>query len=234
MLINYGYFRHRFDAHTDPKLNELADDMGVIIYGYYYTLIELYGAKYADKNEDGFVDIHIRTIANTWRKRVDSCDLVLTKLQLSGMLVFTKCKNTYSLSIPNFPKYYGSYKKRDTPTPSNKRKEKKIKEKKSKVTPLPPSGESVWGDKISEVIKYLNEKSGKNYRTDDHTTVRVILSLLKANYSVSDFKTVIDNKCTDWLGTEREQYIRPKTIFGDNFESYLNQVKQMSGDELWE
>jgi hypothetical protein len=137
-VINYGYFRHRFDAHTDPKLNELADEIGVAAYGYYYTLIELYGSKYADRDENDFVNIHVRTISNMWRKRTDSCDKVMTKLQLSGLLVFTKLqlsstktKNTYSLSIPNFAKYYGSYKKKTPPTPSNKRKENKIKVNKS-------------------------------------------------------------------------------------------------------
>jgi hypothetical protein len=126
-MINYGYFRHRFDAHTDPKLNELADEIGVVAYGYFYTLLELYGSKYADKNDDGFVQIHSRIIANTWRKRTDSCNKVMTKLQQSDLLVFTKCKNTYSISVPNFSKYYGSYKKTDRSNVANKRKENKIK-----------------------------------------------------------------------------------------------------------
>jgi hypothetical protein len=132
-MINYGYFRHRFDSHNNPKLNNLMDEIGISAYAYYYTLIELYGAKYADKNDDGFVDIHIRVISNTWRKRVDSCDKVLTKLQLSGLLVYTKYENTCSISIPNFAKYYGSYKKRDPSTPPNKSKvnKRKVKIKKT-------------------------------------------------------------------------------------------------------
>jgi hypothetical protein len=51
-------------------------------------------------------------------------------------------------------------------------------------------------------------------------------------YSVDDFITVIDKKCLDWLNTDYEQYLRPETLFGTKFESYLNAKvtkKQNSG-----
>jgi hypothetical protein len=130
MAIDYGYFRHRLDASDDPKLQSLVDDMGVVALGYYYSLLEIYGRKYSQMNDDEKVIIHRRTVSNVWRKRVDSCDKVLTKLQLSGLLVYTKCENTYSLDIPNFPKYFGSYKKKKEERTLIKGKEKKVKEKK--------------------------------------------------------------------------------------------------------
>jgi hypothetical protein len=127
-MINYGYFRHRFDASNDPKLQGLIDEMGIIALGYYYSLLEIYGHHYSQNQDKTEVQIHRRVIANTWRKRVDSCDLVLTKLALSGLLVYTKCENTYLIDIPKFLKYYGSYKKTDGQKTPNKRKEKKRKE----------------------------------------------------------------------------------------------------------
>ena len=42
-------------------------------------------------------------------------------------------------------------------------------------------------------------------------------------FTVEDFKTVIDKKSLEWMGTEREKYLRPQTLFGTKFESYLNQ-----------
>ena len=33
---------------------------------------------------------------------------------------------------------------------------------------------------------------------------------------------MIDKKCSEWLGTDMEQYLRPQTLFGTKFESYLN------------
>lgn len=129
-MINYGYFRHRFNAHLDEKLLRLVDEMGVEAYGYYYTLLEIYGASIAGSDEKNFALIHERVIANAWRKRVDSCNKVVTKLQLSGLLVFTLTDSTYQLSIPNFLKYYGSYQKNAPQKLRNKIKEKKRKENK--------------------------------------------------------------------------------------------------------
>tara|TARA_R110000868_G_C10972548_1_gene770448 strand:- start:31030 stop:31812 length:783 start_codon:yes stop_codon:yes gene_type:complete len=130
MKINYGYFRHRLDASNDPKLQSLIDEMGIVALGYYFSLLELYGTHYNQSRENFTVEIHRRVIANTWRKRVDSCDLVLTKFQLSGLLVYTKTKNTYAIDIPNFAKYFGSYGKIKTITGD---KEKKRKEKKRNI-----------------------------------------------------------------------------------------------------
>ena len=42
-------------------------------------------------------------------------------------------------------------------------------------------------------------------------------------YSLDDFKTVIDKKCVDWMNTDMQKYLRPETLFGTKFESYLNQ-----------
>ena len=164
-MINYGYFRHRFDAHTDPKLNELVDDLGVVAYAYYYTLVEIYGSHYASNIDEEYIKIHVRVISNTWRLRSLSCDKVMTKLQLSGLLVYTKTKNTYSLHIPNFLKYYGSYKKRDTSTPPNKRKEKKRKEKEIKVNKSKIYGAvtaSEFGVSPEQVIALWNSVSQEN------------------------------------------------------------------------
>lgn len=143
-MINYGYFRHRFDAHKNRKLNALADEIGIEAYAYYYLLLELYGSVIASTESKDSALIHQRVVANTWRKRVDSAHLVLTKLQLSGLLVFTKLDATYEISIPNFLNYFGSYSKTDRQNVANKIKENKSKinknkEKEIKVKTFPES-----------------------------------------------------------------------------------------------
>ena len=47
---------------------------------------------------------------------------------------------------------------------------------------------------------------------------------------ISDFKTVIDKKVKSWAGTEWEKFIRPETLFGTKFESYLNEKVTGKGD----
>ena len=79
----------------------------------------------------------------------------------------------------------------------------------------------------SSVIDYLNEKTertGKDrYSSTSTKTKTLIKSRLKEKYELEDFKTVIDKKCKEWLGTDMEKYLRPETLFGNKFESYLKQ-----------
>lgn len=75
---------------------------------------------------------------------------------------------------------------------------------------------------IKSIIGYLNTKTNKHWKYDSKETVKHIKARLKEGYTEEDFKKVIDIKCADWLGTEWQDYLRPMTLFGTKFESYLN------------
>lgn len=79
------------------------------------------------------------------------------------------------------------------------------------------------------VIDYLNQKAGTAYKPTSKATQQHINARLAEGFTVDDFKRVIDNKCADWLGTEWEQYLRPATLFGTKFESYLNRKTVSKG-----
>lgn len=72
------------------------------------------------------------------------------------------------------------------------------------------------------IVEYLNEKAGTKYRAKAEKTKRLIHARLAEGFTADDFKTVIDKKCTEWMGTEWEKFLRPETLFGTKFESYLN------------
>lgn len=74
-----------------------------------------------------------------------------------------------------------------------------------------------------EVISYLNEKAGTAYRAGAKDTQSHIRARFEDGFTLEDFQTVIDKKCAEWKGTEMEKYLRPATLFGTKFESYLNQ-----------
>jgi uncharacterized phage protein (TIGR02220 family) len=77
---------------------------------------------------------------------------------------------------------------------------------------------------IAEIIAYLNEKTGKNYRASGENVKKLIRGRLAEGYTLEDFKTVIDVKCADWLGGDYEKYLRPTTLFqSGKFDGYLNQ-----------
>ena len=73
------------------------------------------------------------------------------------------------------------------------------------------------------IIQHLNLKAGTKYRPSTKKTRSLIKARLNEDYTVDDFKKVIDTKCDEWLNTSMSKYLRPETLFSNKFESYLNQ-----------
>ena len=72
-----------------------------------------------------------------------------------------------------------------------------------------------------DLIQYLNEKTGGNYKPDKANAVRV-QSLLDSGYTPLQLRTVIDKKVDEWYGDSKmRSYLRPSTLFGDKFGEYL-------------
>lgn len=76
---------------------------------------------------------------------------------------------------------------------------------------------------FDEIISYLNQKAGTKYKPTLKATQEHIRARYRDGYKLPDFFMVIDKKCTEWIGTEQEKYLRPETLFGTKFEGYLNQ-----------
>lgn len=75
-----------------------------------------------------------------------------------------------------------------------------------------------------EIISYLNQKLGTKYSHTSRDTKKHIQARFRDGYTLDDFKYVIDVKTAEWGNdTKMSSYLRPKTLFGTKFESYLNQ-----------
>lgn len=74
-----------------------------------------------------------------------------------------------------------------------------------------------------EVIDYLNGKIGSKYMATSKATREKIHARVEDGFTLDNFKTVIDKKADEWIGTEQEKFLRPETLFGTKFEGYLNQ-----------
>ena len=72
------------------------------------------------------------------------------------------------------------------------------------------------------IVAHLNEKAGTNYKATSAKTKTAIRARFADGFTEEDFRTVIDKKCAEWIGTEWEKFLRPETLFGTKFESYLN------------
>lgn len=90
---------------------------------------------------------------------------------------------------------------------------------------------------IIEIINYLNKVTGKNFRTSADKTRKVIKVRLNEGFTLENFKTVILNRAKKWLTDKKmNEYLRPETLFGTKFESYLNEQEFTEIDSFskWE
>ena len=77
-----------------------------------------------------------------------------------------------------------------------------------------------------EIIEHLNLKVGTNYKHSSKSTQKHIHARWEEGHRLEDFIKVIDNKVVDWLDDAKySKYLRPETLFGTKFESYLNKPK---------
>ncbi|HFL2515551.1 TPA: conserved phage C-terminal domain-containing protein [Clostridioides difficile] len=81
----------------------------------------------------------------------------------------------------------------------------------------------------NRIIDYLNEKADKSFKSTTKKTISLINSRLTEGFVEEDFYKVIDNKVHAWLeDAKMSVYLRPETIFGNKFESYLNEQTKMA------
>lgn len=85
-------------------------------------------------------------------------------------------------------------------------------------------------ESVREIVAYLNETIGTKYKPTSGYIKTLVHARLEEGFTVSDFQTVIWKKAREWKGTKMEQYLRPQTLFGTKFESYLNQTEATTGE----
>lgn len=85
-----------------------------------------------------------------------------------------------------------------------------------------------------EIVEYLNDKAGRKFRHTTNKTKTSIRARWNEGFDLEDFKRVIETKVSEWdSDPEFNKYIRPETLFGTKFESYLNQPTESKGRD-WE
>lgn len=88
---------------------------------------------------------------------------------------------------------------------------------------------------IKEIVEYLNEMCGTNYKASSKKTRDLIRARMKDGATVDDFKTVILKKARDWINDPKMcKFLRPETLFSNKFEGYLNEIVAISSAERWD
>lgn len=82
---------------------------------------------------------------------------------------------------------------------------------------------------FSEIVSHLNTRTKKAYRDTGAKIRGLITARWNEGFRVSDFERVIDNQVIKWEHDPKmREFLRPETIFGTKFESYLNAVPNMA------
>lgn len=107
--------------------------------------------------------------------------------------------------------------------PQRKVKERK-EEKRIHIVEQDEPARRVVSPAYKDIVDYLNAKAGKNYKHTTKATQEKIRARMAEGFGLDDFKTVIDNKVRHWKGDpSNDRYLRPETLFGPKFESYLQE-----------
>ncbi|MDP2942163.1 MAG: conserved phage C-terminal domain-containing protein [Candidatus Omnitrophota bacterium] len=207
------YFRHKVDAHADIKIQQLSREFPYVGYAVFFYLLEMIGREGKDGKLSCSKAIEYATFY--FQDKREEVEKVIKKAVEVGL--FTIEQDTLFC-----PKLVNGYSDEWT---SRRRRQHML-------DILESSGEvknastitNKYLETVKEVLSYLNEKTGKQYRWQSRDNQLIITARLREEYTKEDLLKVIDNQCERWLGDEKmEPYLRPITIFGrSKIESYLN------------
>lgn len=88
-----------------------------------------------------------------------------------------------------------------------------------------------------DVISYLNQAANTSFKASSKNTQSLINARTREGFTLDDFKAVIDGRVKAWANDPKmSEYLRPQTLFGTKFESYLNasKAKPKTDEEEWD
>ena len=99
-----------------------------------------------------------------------------------------------------------------------------IKEERKDIVEQPPRQREIIP--FSAIISLLNKNSGKDFKSETKSTRSHIKARWVEGFRLNDFSAVIEDKCAIWKTDMKMcKYLRPETLFGTKFESYLQDAK---------
>lgn len=169
----------------------------------------------------------------SWSKRLGISEqrlrTLIDKLIQDNMIEVVKKNNKFTIyRVINYEKYNPQTNQQET----TENEQKQEDDNQQTTSKQPTSNLQVTtkeeSNKVNKeiyisIVAYLNQKANKNFKPTTKKTQSLINARIKEGFTLDDFKKVIDIKCSQWLGTEMEKYLRPETLFGTKFEGYLNE-----------
>ena len=216
---------------TDRKVNELSD-FEYRLWSYLITYVDDYGLGSANAAiVKGFVFPLRKSVTEK------SIEDALSKLATIGLIRLYEVDGESYLCFPKWSVHQRiQTKKPKHPVPpwlTVDDGESPPRTRTRTITRTITSKEDNMSALYGRIIAYLNEKADKQFRTGKEAT-RLIDARINAGASEDDFYKVIDNMVSNWKDDPKmDQYLRPVTLFGTKFDSYLNtKPKQQNEDKL--
>ena len=96
-----------------------------------------------------------------------------------------------------------------------------------------------FNEKVDKIISYFNLVCSTKFKSNTSATRKLIKRHLNEGFTIDDFTKVIELKYNDWgkkpvkfsNGQMSNEYLRPATLFGDKFESYVYEALARSSSE---
>lgn len=177
-----------------------------------------------------------QTLADETGLSVKNVRTALEKLKKSGEVAVNRHPKFSVITVKNYCQYQsdGSQpaeeRQSDGSQPATIEEKKEVKKGRKDIYNVssPTSGDRP-AYPYEDIIAYLNQKAGTHYRHTSEDSRKHIRARINEGYVVADFHKVIDKKTAEWKGGEMEKFLRPSTLFGLKFESYLNQSIRTGG-----
>lgn len=168
--------------------------------------------------ERGTVNRSIKYLADRWHWDRKTTRKFLLLLERDEMVITKATRHRTTITIVNYDNFQhiGTTKRTTKCTSKSQQSPNKL--------PIYNNDNNDNNYILTDIICRLNEKTGKKFSPESSVAKRCINARLKEGYKTEDFYKVIDIKVSKWLNDENmNQYLRPETLFGTKFESYLNE-----------
>lgn len=234
------YFSHDCNARNDNKILALRSVYGLEGYAIYFMMIEILREqtdyKYPiSKYTFNAIAIQMQSSAEKVEKVLKDCfsefkDDNSSLLVIDENFIWSESLLRRMEKADNVRQTRSNAAKKRWENQEECKSDANALHKQSKIMQIKRKeivNKDIYSREASEIISYLNQITGKSYRPGTQSTGKHIGARLNEGYSIDDFKRVIDSKSAEWLGDDKMQaFLRPETLFGTKFESYLNSAPQ--------
>ena len=213
----HAWFKMSNDFFTDPDFYRASLES---------RMIWIFIMCAASKKTSDTIRLNTQMASDSLNVRIETVDYAIEELASIGCITLCESNDIHLRALQS--KDGCTEKRREEKRREEKKREEKIvlvenePEPKKNLSSVSPQ-ENLKTDFCQTVITMLNSHCGAKYPTSD-AYCSLIESRKTDGYSLEDFKKVITFRQDTWANDPKmRQWLRPETLFGPKFHSYLEE-----------